>query len=209
MFALVCPKCGGPVPGGSTAHELTCSYCSVTLVREAASFEVAEGSIAQPTEASRQGRWRLQEALQKGLGEGSPLELLRGALREEMGMGEEAEVVAKIVDALAREFERESKVKVRHDPISVCRLAITYLEAVEELAQHDEAALEIPFFAASSSGPVHFKRSLTVADVQRLAAPDKPVVTPAPAAPPPARVEPEPAEASPPQEPPKRWWWPF
>ncbi|MDH5491816.1 MAG: hypothetical protein OEY14_07675, partial [Myxococcales bacterium] len=84
--------------------------------------------------------------------------------------------------------------------------------AVEELGVSASSEIDMPYFASSAQGPIHFRRELTVADIRILAG-DVPAEPPAPKpAHRPRELQAAPLNAGSAEEPaapPKRWWWPF
>ena len=171
MVALICPSCGAPLPAAA-AHEpqVTCDWCRVTVCRDAEDFLVKEGSVPQPPPQEEQDRrGAFLEAIGEGLADGEPREVLIGALVEHMGLQDGAAVVADVTLGLASTLSDEHGVDLSRDAIALCRLAEAYLRATGELRESGTASLNLPFLGASSSGPFHLDRAITIADVRSMA----------------------------------------
>lgn len=203
MIPLVCPKCGGPLPASAaTAEQTKCAFCSVVLCRVAHDFEPATGSVpTAPSDRVRQGRQAFEAAIQKGFQAGDdPRAVLKHALSEHLGLESEAEVVATVAFGLAEQLQRDEGVDLKTDAVAICRLALAYINAADVLRESQQAELNLPFITATSSGPVHYSRSLTIADIRTLAS-GRPLT----------QEQPPPATATDSTDPPtkKKWWWPF
>lgn|SRR5690606_17671410 len=193
MLALVCPACGGPLPSQAAVLPLvTCAYCSVSLSRREHTFDAQEGSVAKPpSNETRQRLSAFSDRIAAGIeADGDPQEVLKGVLHEQLGLESEAEVVARIAMGLAAEVRDRSGVDVSRDALILCRIAEAYLVCLEQLRQTHTAELNLPFLTASSRGPVHFVRTITIADLQALATAHEP-------------------GAAPRENSKKKWWWPF
>ena len=172
MNALICPSCGAPLPAAAaTDPEVTCAWCRVTVCRDAEDFFVQEGSVPQPPEPQEQDRRKaFLDATGRGLADGEPREVLIAALVEHMGLQDGADVVADVTLGLAAAMQEAHGVDVSRDAIALCRVAEGYLRATGDLRESGTATLNLPFLGATSSGPFHLDRTLTIADVRSLAA---------------------------------------
>jgi hypothetical protein len=133
-----------------------------------------------------------------------PYRLLCDASRAHLGRVGESDTLARVVLALAADFEAETGASVRSDPQVLSRLAEAYLRASAELAHHPRTTLNLPFLSATSSGPVHLHREIGVAELVALASREGGAVEVA--VPSPVAAAPEPIAAAPPK---KKGWWPW
>ncbi len=76
----------------------------------------------------------------------------------------------RIIQYLAREFERENQFDLRNDPQALQRLKETAEKAKIELSSTLQADLHLPYIAADASGPKHLSVSLTRARLDQLTA---------------------------------------
>ncbi|MCG2785838.1 MAG: molecular chaperone DnaK [Anaerolineae bacterium] len=76
----------------------------------------------------------------------------------------------RIIQYLAREFERENQFDLRKDPQALQRLKETAEKAKIELSSTLNADLHLPYIAADASGPKHLSVSLTRARLDQLTA---------------------------------------
>ena len=76
----------------------------------------------------------------------------------------------RIIQYLAREFERENNFDLRNDPQALQRLKETAEKAKIELSSTLKADLHLPYIAADASGPKHLSVSLTRARLDQLTA---------------------------------------
>ena len=199
-IALNCPQCGAPLPlAAATAPAARCEYCGATVRMQGGALELSLRSTAAPHEEDLERRRRaFLEALKVvHLKDADVVRVLADAARAHLGPWGETDAVARVTLGLAAAFERESGVSVRRDPVALGRLAEAYLRASAELRSTDQATLNLPFLAATSSGPLHFARNVTVRDLARLAEEDNSAPVSGPSVP----------TASPPAK--KKGWWPF
>ncbi|MGE0328587.1 MAG: hypothetical protein AB7S68_40105, partial [Polyangiaceae bacterium] len=104
------------------------------------------------------------------------------------------DVLANVVFALVVDFDRASGTLVAGHPYAVPRLVRAYFTAIQELRRKETYEINLPFFAVTDQGPVHFLQRVSAARLQQLAslpqphaaAPRTPAATSAtaPAAPP-------------------------
>jgi len=210
--ALLCARCGGELARPEVLPALiTCAFCgTVTSV----SRQRVETRPATPAEQRRLEAKAFGEAVAQAIAAGaSAYPALRDAAAAHLGPTVQADVLARIVVALARDFERESGASVLADGLPMERLAEAYLLATDALQETDRTEISLPFLTATSSGPKHLERTVTAQTFAELARRD-PDPPPAPT---PAAAPPDPAvpvattgatDAAPPGKK-KRRWWPF
>lgn len=179
MSALTCSLCGAPLPPPTDANRTVgCAYCGATS---------GVPDAPRPGGTFDAGRWqRAIEAFQAlGAAGASPYQALVAAAREQLGPLGQTDVLARVVLALARDFDAEHGTSVARDATAMSRLIEGYAHAIEGMRAQGSHVIELQFFAATSAGPVHFRRKLSASDVSALAARD------------------------PNAAPPKKKWWPF
>lgn len=201
LQALVCCRCGGPLANPEALPALIdCLYCgTVNAATRGATSNASEGI---DWDVRRNAIARFTEALVAALKEGRPpLEAIRASSAAHLGVAGRADTVARIVLALARDFERDARISVVRDAMVLSRIANAYLLALEELRTSESYDLNLPFLTSSPSGPAHFQRTVTSRLLAELAARDPSL----PAAPP---TQAPPAEQPAPVEK-KKSWWPF
>jgi len=74
----------------------------------------------------------------------------------------------RIIEYLAKEFERESGVDVRKDPLAVQRLKEASEKAKIELSSNQQTEVNLPYITADASGPKHLNIKLTRAKLESL-----------------------------------------
>jgi hypothetical protein len=164
-------------------------------------FEVRRRGDGVPDfEAAARRRQAFYAAMKAATLAGSdPYRLLCDSAREHLGVVGETDAFARVVLALAHDFQRETGAEVLRDPQVLPRLSEAYLRAVDELRSLDRTELNLPFLAVTPRGPAHLRREVGVADLIALAR-REPVDLSPPA---------EPAPAPEPERPKKKGWWPF
>jgi hypothetical protein len=177
--ALVCLQCGGPLGQVSQVPAVVeCEFCgAVMAVGHDAPVLTRAGAADEARAARRAAAAKaffdaLVAALQRGQ---RPEVALQDAARAHLGAAGQSETVARVTLALARDFERESGVRVDADPMVLARIAQGYLAFSERLRDASGAVeLNLPFLAADHTGPKHLARQLTPALIAELAqrAPD-------------------------------------
>lgn len=210
MNALICPRCGAPLPETATSGtNASCAYCGVTVSMIGARPRVEDDSkVRSPLEKLKKGLMLFSTDVDSGLATGGdPMQTLREALERRLGMGSrEADVVTKVAFGMAADFKAETKADVGRDATALARLAQAYLQGLDDLAEKGEAEVNLPFFGATDDGPKHLSRKLTVADVEAFARGETTRKAK-------RKKKPKPAEPTPDQPaaeaPKKRWWWPF
>lgn len=188
MLGLVCPHCGAPLPSeAATRQHVVCRYCTVTVVLGDEQVTAPDTSAARrPLDDMRPQLAAFREAVRAGIDDGGDaVTVMRSALDRFLGLGSEGEVVTRVVLAICREFRVESGVDVSGDTMVLCRIAEAYLSGLDDLATERVTTLDLPFLTATSQGPVHLQRPLTLSQVREYAS----------------------SEPAPPAK--KRGWWPF
>jgi len=74
----------------------------------------------------------------------------------------------RIIDYLAAEFEKESGVDIRRDPLAMQRLKEAAEKAKIELSSSQQSDVNLPYITADASGPKHLNIKLTRAKVESL-----------------------------------------
>jgi molecular chaperone DnaK len=74
----------------------------------------------------------------------------------------------RIIDYLAKEFEKESGVDIRRDPLAMQRLKEAAEKAKIELSSRQQTEVNLPYITADASGPKHLNISLTRAKLEAL-----------------------------------------
>jgi molecular chaperone DnaK len=74
----------------------------------------------------------------------------------------------RIIDYLAAEFEKESGVDIRKDPLAMQRLKEAAEKAKIEVSTSQQSEVNLPYITADASGPKHLNIKLTRAKVESL-----------------------------------------
>ena len=74
----------------------------------------------------------------------------------------------RIIDYLASEFEKESGVDIRRDPLAMQRLKEAAEKAKIELSSGQQTEVNLPYITADASGPKHLNIKLTRAKLESL-----------------------------------------
>ncbi len=74
----------------------------------------------------------------------------------------------RIIEYLAKEFEKESGVNVRQDPLAMQRLKEAAEKAKIELSSGQQTDVNLPYITADASGPKHLNIKLTRAKLESL-----------------------------------------
>lgn len=195
--AVVCCRCGGPLSDpGALPSLVECLYCgTVNSVSDTSSKPTA---VDAAIEQRKLAIHRFTEALVGALNAGrEPFEALRAASAAHLGVAGQADTVARIALAIARDFEQETSASVLRDAMVFSRIAQAYLLALDELRTSESYEMNLPFLTATAKGPVHLRRTLTAKALVELAARDPHAKKP----PAPSAVEGPTAK--------KKGWWPF
>jgi molecular chaperone DnaK len=74
----------------------------------------------------------------------------------------------RIIDYLAKEFEKESGIDIRRDPLAMQRLKEASEKAKIELSSRQQTEVNLPYITADASGPKHLNINLTRAKLEAL-----------------------------------------
>jgi molecular chaperone DnaK len=74
----------------------------------------------------------------------------------------------RIIDYLAKEFEKESGIDIRRDPLAMQRLKEASEKAKIELSTRQQTEVNLPYITADASGPKHLNINLTRAKLESL-----------------------------------------
>jgi hypothetical protein len=193
ILALVCPKCGAPLPLDLGAHP-RCAFCGIGVVLRTGTVHTTGDASAAPHVPLDPESFF--EAIHAALKAGrSPFDAVREAAGEHLGALGESDAIARITLALAREVEGESGASVQNDGNVLARIAQAYVKALPELRDKGTSEVNLPFLAATEKGPIHLSRRLTPASISDLLSPK------------PKKCEPVKAPSEPREK--KRGWWPF
>ncbi len=74
----------------------------------------------------------------------------------------------RIIDYLSKEFEKESGIDIRRDPLAMQRLKEAAEKAKIELSSRQQTEVNLPYITADASGPKHLNINLTRAKLESL-----------------------------------------
>lgn len=74
----------------------------------------------------------------------------------------------RIIDYLSKEFEKESGIDIRKDPLAMQRLKEAAEKAKIELSSKQQTEVNLPYITADSDGPKHLNINLTRAKIEAL-----------------------------------------
>jgi len=80
----------------------------------------------------------------------------------------EAPTGDKIVDWILNGFKKDTGMDVSHDELPLSRVKREAEKAHLELLSNDEVTINLPFLGADSSGPKHFKKTLSRVKYEKL-----------------------------------------
>lgn len=169
---LVCLGCGAPLGRIDALPAIVeCSFCNAVISVGTEHPVITKPSAAdakrdQDLQAARVAFIGAVDALAKSGRE--PFEALCEAASTHLGVAGQTDALARIVFALALDFEAESGVSIRRDGIALNRIAEGYLKQLESLRETQSADLNLPFLAVDSHGPKHLRRTLTPALLAEL-----------------------------------------
>ncbi|MCC7535077.1 MAG: hypothetical protein IT379_02620 [Deltaproteobacteria bacterium] len=200
-LALTCARCGAPLPLDAVrAPFASCAYCETTLAIQGSAVSVTGSAPNAPGTRAPSASQDFSRDVADAIGRGvDAFEAVREASARHLGVAGQSEAVARVTIAIARDFERESGASIARDVSALCRITEAYLRAIDELRQSSSTEMNLPFLAATSEGPKHYRRTLDPAVIARLAMEEPPRA----------------AAASPPgapgtkEKPKKKGWWPF
>ena len=167
--ALLCFRCGGPLANPEALPAIIdCLYCGT--VNAAAGEVTSESHLLVAWEVRKNSIAKFTEALVAALSEGRPaFDALHVCSAAHLGVAGRPDTVARIVLALAQDFERDAAISVMRDPEVLSRIAQGYLRALEELRTSESYELSLPFMTANEHGPAHLLRTLTAQGLVALA----------------------------------------
>ena len=76
-----------------------------------------------------------------------------------------------LLSHLAKQFQEQTGIDLREDPMALQRLKEAAERAKQELSSSSETDLNLPFIAADDSGPKHLTETITRDDLEQLIAP--------------------------------------
>ena len=159
--ALACTSCGAPIPPEAEGSTIACPFCHATMA--------IEDREAAKQKARSDARTALSEALTVGVSQNDNLyDVLRGVLASHFGRTD-ADEFARVVFALAHDFDRANGTSVRSDPAALTRL-VEGVEKVAHVIAHTPDELNLPFLTATEKGPVHLQERITQVRYRELAA---------------------------------------
>jgi hypothetical protein len=138
----------------------------VTLLEEVSVEPGAEEDLLAQRDIARQ---QFHTALQSMNGEG-PISYarFRQLCERHLPVFGQTDSVARVAYNLALDYETQHGDSLRARPEVLARLALGYLNAVQELRTQPRYELNCPFLFATPEGPKHFARSLDVATIIAL-----------------------------------------
>ena len=74
----------------------------------------------------------------------------------------------RIIDYLSKEFQKESGIDIRRDPLAMQRLKEASEKAKIELSSRQQTEVNLPYITADASGPKHLNINLTRAKLESL-----------------------------------------
>jgi hypothetical protein len=173
---MVCPNCGAPLPA-LVAHAafVRCAFCYATsniesrevTIREEVSLEPgAEADLFAQRDLARQ---QFHTALQSLNGTGPiPYARFRESCERYLPVFGQTDSVARVAYNLALDHELTTGESLRTRGEVLARLALGYLNAIQELRRQPRYELNCPFLYATPEGPKHYARSLDVATIISL-----------------------------------------
>lgn len=168
IAALVCPRCGAPLPVDlvATPH---CSYCGVGVLLRGGILEAtAHDSGARANVDPAAFLQAVKTAVERGA---PPAEAIQQGAREHLGVLGETDTIGRLTMAIARDFDREHPgADIVRDGIALARIAEGYVKALPSLRETGKARMNLPFLGVAASGPVHFDLAITPASIAELLA---------------------------------------
>jgi len=172
MAALICERCGAPLPVPGPDALATCTFCG-TAARTGDAPPVAAEAQASALVAKERFARELAafeatfgEAVGGGANADEALEKAAGAFAAVC----DPATLANVVRGMVRAFEEAQGVDLRDTPAAIPRLVTSYLGALDDLRDGGAHDLRIPFVAATSKGPLDFEMRVTPARIAELAA---------------------------------------
>lgn len=210
MPVLICGACGGPLPRPGSERYVTCGFCAATTDLASdiqRSTAASTENVVDAIDRFEQQLVALEASYIASLDGGSePRRALRDAAESATSALCDPDVLANVVFALVVDFDRASGTSVARHPHAVPRLVRAYFTATQELRRKETYEINLPFFAVTDQGPVHFLQRVSAARLQQLAsAPPTDLARPPAAAPPTPAATSATASAAPPARG-KPWW---
>lgn len=201
---LVCLRCGGPLGKVASVPAIVeCEFCAAVIsIGGSAPVIARESTIDAKREAERKAaRLAFIAAVNEmAAAKRDPYEALCEAAALHLGTAGQTDTLARIVFALARDFEAQNNVSVVTDGIVLARIAEGYFLAQDELRTATSYQINLPFLAADNTGPKHLLCTVDPTVLAELAQRDPKASPAAPASPAPAE---QPVEGPRPK---KKWW---
>lgn len=180
---MVCPNCGAPLPAVvATTAFVQCAFCHATsnvesrevLRREDPMLESdGEADLLAFFAQRDQARERFHQALQS-LNGAKPIRYatFRELCERHLPVFGQTDSVARVAYNLALDYESEHGESLRTRGETLARLALGYLNAVQDLRTKPRHELNLPFLFATSEGPKHYARTLDVPTIMALSEQD-------------------------------------
>lgn len=176
---MVCPNCGAPLPAVvATTAFVQCAFCHATSNVENRQVVKREEAVLAPDEeadlltllAERdQARQHFHEALQSLNGaKPIPYATFRELCERHLPVFGQTDSVARVAYNLALDYETDHDESLRTRGETLARLALGYLDVVQELRSKARHELNLPFLFATSEGPKHYARTLDVPTIMAL-----------------------------------------
>jgi len=149
---LTCPRCGAPLPRAS-GDVVTCVYCAAT------------SNVANDLQPSR-----LQMLVIRGFKEARAegatyFESLVAGARKGLGAMGETDTFARVVMAIASDFDQEHGTKITTDALALSKIVEAYLAALPALRADGQYQIDLP----ALDGKRDLQRWLTPEIVGQLA----------------------------------------
>jgi len=174
MKPLICCNCAGPLPAPTpNASHLTCAFCDTTSALAGERQPVASPQAQSSALEIRQRYAAELDAFEAAVGKATlgkqAQDAFHAAAATTLGRLCDPTTLTHVVFGIAREFGDANNVDLTGDPISLSRLAIAYLGALEHVRRDGRHTMKIPYFATTPQGPVNFEETLTVQRSEELA----------------------------------------
>lgn len=172
--AITCPRCHAPLPAPLGSF-VTCAYCGATSSLGGVRAEDAAAAPATLSEPAYEDRVKAATAtFDRVIAAGGTAEQAAWyAAHDFRAEGLEPGEVGYGAIGLAKDFDATNGTETLRDGTCVVRLCSAYAKAVAELRAKGGAArttINLPFFTATSAGPLHLERSLDAPGVAALLA---------------------------------------
>jgi hypothetical protein len=173
---MVCPNCGAPLPAVVAHAAFTqCAFCHATSnvesreVTQRAEVSLEPGADVDLFAQRDLARQHFHTALQSLNGAGPiAYATFRELCERHLPVFGQTDSVARVAYNLALDHETETGESLRTRGEVLARLALGYLNAVQELRTLPRYELNCPFLYATPEGPKHYARTLDVATIITL-----------------------------------------